>query len=219
MRADRLAHRMPVERRDVGIPTKFEASARPTDFSNNGRFQTMNKLHRNMALALCALAGLMTQEAFAQSTATINLSGNVTAGTCSVANVDQDMPPVSANAFPATGTGAAAGSQTSFDLRFTDCSGVAEATLIFGTTADAAPGQANTFANKANSPAPHTSIWLRDDSCAGGAFTRQPGSTKTIAITGNTANVPLCAVYHKLNTGNPTQGAISTNFTVSVSYN
>lgn len=175
-------------------------------------------------LCLLLLPGLITAAPVcAQSTGTANiaLTGQVQPGTCTVAAVNERFPTVMANTFnpnPASENSNSA-SWLPFNLTLTGCAGVTGATLVFGTAADAEPSRASMFRNKATADAaPYAAIWLRPTTdCATGG-TIAPAGTRNETISGATHQVPLCALYVKLAGGVVTRGAISTLFTVTITY-
>ena len=171
--------------------------------------------------ALIALA-LTAFPAAAQSRATANfaLTGQIEAGTCAIGAVNRTMPTASASDFPnvAATAGGATPSFDTFNLALTGCSGVTGATITFGAAADAADGQADAFKNKAaTNPAPYTGLLLKETNYATGA-TVTPGKTLNRTFATATHNVPLCAQYYKLAGGLVTKGAISTAFTLTVTF-
>lgn len=160
--------------------------------------------------------------AAAQQRATANfaLTGQIEAGTCAIGAVSRTMPTASASDFPnvAATVGGAVPSFDTFNLALTGCSGVTGATITFGATADAATGQTEAFKNKAAAnAAPNTGVLLKETNCTTGA-TVTPGKTLTRTFATATHNVPLCAQYYKLAGGLVTKGAISTTFTLTVTF-
>lgn len=169
-----------------------------------------------------AVLYLAANPAAAQSRATANfsLTGQIEAGTCAITAVNRTMNTVPASDFPnvAATAGGATTSFDTFNLALTGCSGVTGATITFGATGDAADGQTDAFKNKAaTNPAPNTGLLLKETNCTTGA-TVTPGKTLSRTFVTATHNVPLCAQYYKLAGGLVTKGAISTAFTLTVTF-
>ncbi|MGX9189169.1 fimbrial protein [Stenotrophomonas sp. Ker107b] len=172
-------------------------------------------------LPLLMLVSVLPARAQSTGTSNVALTGRIQPGTCTVAAVNERFPTVMANTFnnnPASENSNSA-SWLPFNLTLTGCAGVTGATLVFGTAADAEPSRASMFRNKATADAaPYAAIWLRPTTdCATGG-TIAPASTRNETISGSTHEVPLCALYVKLAGGVVTRGAISTRFTVTITY-
>jgi type 1 fimbria pilin len=170
--------------------------------------------------AMMLTATAVPAAAQSRATANFSLTGQIEAGSCAITAVTRTMKTIPASDFPnvAATAGGAAASFDTFDLGLTGCSGVTGATITFGVAADAADGQADAFKNKAaTNPAPHTGLLLKETNCTTGA-TVTPGKTLTRTFATATHNVPLCAQYYKLAGGLVTKGAISTNFTLTVTF-
>ncbi len=167
------------------------------------------------------IGGVVPVHAQGAGNVNVALNGSVAPGTCTVAPVNERFPTVTANTFnsnPANENSNSA-SWLPFNLTLTGCAGVTGATLVFGTATDAEPTRVSMFRNKATTgAAPYAAVWLRpgNDCAAGGTIA--PASTRNETISGATHQVPLCALYVKLAGGVVTRGAISTTFTVTITY-
>ncbi len=169
-----------------------------------------------LALAATALPAAAQQRA----TANFALTGEIEAGTCTASSVAKTMPEVAANAFPQNASDSAGvpSSYTPFVLALTRCAGVAFVRITMGTAADAELTNTNVFRNTAVDAAPFTSIRLQYGTCSASGAIR-PGSTSARFLSApDHHDVELCAQYHKLAGGLVTQGTISTNFTVTLTY-
>jgi len=155
----------------------------------------------------------------AAPTASFAMGGQIEAGTCAVGSVVQTMPDVAANVFSqnASGSAGVASSFTPFVLSLTRCAGVLGASFVMGSSADAEPTHTNAFRNKAADAAPFTSIWLKAGTCTSSA-TITPGVAFSRDFSTPEYDLALCAQYHKHRGGLVTQGGISTDFTVTITY-
>jgi len=170
-----------------------------------------------LALAATALPAAAQQRA----TATFALTGVIEAGTCSASSVVKTMPEVAANAFPQNASDSAGvpSSYTPFVLALTSCAGVDIVFIRMGTAADAEPTDTNVFRNTAVDAAPFTSIRLQRGTCSASGASRPGSNSWQFLSAPDHHDVQLCAQYHKLAGGLVTQGTISTNFTVTLTYN
>lgn len=170
-------------------------------------------------LLLFALALPVAASAQTGPTASVAMGGQIEAGTCAVSSVARTLPEVAANTFSQNASGSAGvpSSYTAFVLALTRCAGVVGASFAMGTAADAEPTHTNAFRNKAVDAAPFTSIWLKAGTCASGT-TITPGGTISRDFSTPEYDLALCAQYHKHRGGLVTQGAISTDFTVTITY-
>jgi len=166
------------------------------------------------ASALPAVASAQTAP-----TASVAMGGQIEAGTCAVSSVAKTMPEVAANVFSQNASGSAGvpSSYTAFVLALSRCAGVAGASFAMGTAADAEPTHTNAFRNKAVDAAPFTSIWLKAGTCTSSS-TITPGVAFSRNFSTPEYDLALCAQYHKHGGGLVTQGAISTDFTVTITY-
>ena len=171
-------------------------------------------------LLLFALALPVAAWAQTGPTASVTMGGQIEAGTCAASSVARTMPEVAANAFSQNASGAAGvpSSYTPFVLALTRCAGVVGASFVMGTAADAEPTHTNAFRNKAVDAAPFTSIWLKAGACGSAGATITPGGTISREFSTPEYDLALCAQYHKHRGGLVTQGAISSDFTVTITY-
>lgn len=177
----------------------------------------MASLHPPLLLLGLVLPGMAVAQAGA--TAGFAMGGQIEAGTCAVGSVSRTMPEVTADVFSQNAAGSAGvpSSYTSFELALTRCTGVLGAEFVMGTPADAEPTHSNVFRNKAADAAPFTSIWLKVGACTSSS-TIMPGTPFSRGFSTPNYELPLCAQYHKHRGGLVTQGGISTDFTVTITY-
>ncbi len=180
----------------------------------------MRNIYSMLAVAACVSAVVaFVSEASAQSTANITLTGGITPGTCSVADISEAMPPVSADRLP-SGNRGVPDSYTPFVIGLRSCAGVKSAKLTFGSSADAHPVTTDTFNNKDGGGPANISIWIqRQAACSGSGGGIRPGGTITLAINNASSfDYPVCAQYWRVNADPVVSGVVSTTFTLDISY-
>ncbi|KAB7628585.1 MULTISPECIES: hypothetical protein [Stenotrophomonas] len=176
----------------------------------------MASLHPLLLLGLVLPGAALAQ---AGGTASFAMGGQIEAGTCAVGSVARTLPEVTANVFPqsAEGTAGVPSSYTAFALSLTRCAGVLGAEFVMGTPADGEPTHSNLFRNKAADAAPFAAIWLKAGTCASSS-TITPGAPFSRDFSTPEYELLLCAQYAKYRGGLVTQGGISTDFTVTITY-
>lgn len=178
---------------------------------------------RNVILPVLAVLGacmLLPKEVSAQSTARITLSGGITPGTCSVADINQPMPKVSADLLPSTR--GVPESYTPFNVSLRNCAGVKNAKVQFGFAADADSVSNDTFANKSATGPANISIWLQArPACGptGDGNTILPSEVITMSVNNaSTLDYPVCAQYWRSTSDPIISGDVTTTFQLTITY-
>lgn len=153
--------------------------------------------------------------AFAASTGTINISGQVVADTCAISvngssTSTVTLPTVTTNTLAAVGNTAG---DTSFPIALTGCnSTLTTAKMTFSNTNVASNGNLSNTASSGSSA--QVQLLSGSNVINLGNGTNAP----TIAISGGTGSTTLTARYYA-NTANTTAGAVSTAANFTLTYN
>lgn len=156
----------------------------------------------------CAVAGTLL--ASPAGAATLSISGQVLAGTCSLTVPPVTLAPLAANTLAAGDNGL-----VDFKLGFADCVGVKKAKLKFdGIAAEADAARWKNTAGKGAADGVSVSL-LKD--LTGDTYIKQ-GDTVDLAVAGATAELPLRAGYFYTKGAVLSSGAVASSITITADY-
>jgi type 1 fimbria pilin len=170
---------------------------------------------RTLALKLAVAAGLVCVASAAQAQTTFNITGTITAGTCTIAvNTGNPLNVGTFNANLFTGT-YQSGFVTPVNISYSNCAaGMQSITFKFTGTADKTTGG---NANYWDSGLPGAPFELRDTSATGTVLIPSGANTIVINNPGTSGTRPITAQFHQ--TGALTKtGAGSATVTLGVTY-